>query len=186
MTLLTNTTGGTHSLLPDEIGALVVQPVRRMSIALNPLVTTGATTLDHEYRVPIVKGDAGAAWIAEGAEIAATDADFDELIVRPQKVGGLSIISRELAEDSSPSAQALVGEGMAQSIANKVDLAFFGSTVTNGPDGPLSLTGVQTVNTGGTITNTDPFAEALSLAETVGARITSFIAHPATVLQMSR
>ncbi len=186
MTLLTSVTGGTHGLLPDEIGALVTQPVRRMSVALNPMVATVVATLDHEYRLPIVKGDAGAAWIAEGTEIAASDADFDELIVRPQKVGGLSIISRELAEDSSPSAQAIVGEGLAQSIATKVDNAFFGDSVVNGPSGLLSLTGVQTVDTGGAITNTDPFAEALSLAETVGAQITAFIAHPTTVLQMSR
>ncbi|WBP92923.1 phage major capsid protein [Mycolicibacterium neoaurum] len=67
------------------------------------------------------------------------DADFDELVVRPQKVAGLSIISRELAEDSAPSAQQLVDEGLAQSIATKVDAAFFGNTVTNGPSGLLSV-----------------------------------------------
>ncbi|MDZ7883610.1 MAG: phage major capsid protein [Mycobacterium sp.] len=184
MTLLTSTSGGTHGLLPDEIGALIVQPVRDKSVALR--IASVVTTISHEYRVPIVEGDAGAAWVAEAGEIAASDAAFDELVVRPQKVAGLSIISRELAEDSAPSAQQLVGEGLAQSIATKVDAAFFGNITENGPSGLLSVTGVQTVDTGGAIANTDPFAEALSLAETVGAAVTSFVANPATVLQLSK
>lgn len=184
MTLLTSPAGGTHGLLPDQIGALVTQPVRQMSVALR--TATVVTSTSTEYRVPIVEGDAGAMWVAEGGEITATDADFDEIVVRPAKVAGLSIISRELAEDSAPSAQALVGEGLAQSIANKIDAAFFGNTVTNGPSGLLSVTGLSVVDTGGTIANTDPFAEALSKSETVGAQVTSFVAHPATVLTLSK
>lgn len=42
------------------------------------------------------------------------------------------------------------------------------------------------MDTGGTIANTDPFAEALSLAETVGAAVTAFVANPATVLELSK
>lgn len=124
--------------------------------------------------------------IAEGAEIPATDADFDEVVVRPAKVGGLSIISRELAEDSSPSAQQLVGDGLAEKIARGVDAAFIGNTTTNGPSGLLSIAGVSTVDTNGAITNTDPFAEALSKAEVAGAAVTSFVAHPTTVLELSK
>ncbi|CDO05438.1 phage major capsid protein [Mycolicibacterium cosmeticum] len=184
MALNTSVSGGTHALLKEQLGALVTQPVRESSVALN--VAGVVTTLETEYRVPIVKSDAAAAWVAEGGEIAATDADFDEIVVRPAKVAGLSIISRELAEDSTPSAQQQVGEGLAQSIATGVDRAFFGNTVADGPSGLLSVTGVQTIDTGGTIANTDPFAEALSLAETVGAQVTSFVAHPTTVLQLSK
>jgi len=184
MTLLTSPSGGTHGLLPDELGALITQPVREKSVALR--IATVVTTSSTEYRVPVVEGDAGAAWIAEGAEITASDADFDEIVVTPRKVGGLSIISRELAEDSSPSAQQIVGEGLAQSIATKVDAAFFGNVVANGPSGLLSVTGLSTVDTGATIANTDPFAEALSKAETVGAVVTAFVAHPDTVLALSK
>lgn len=73
------------------------------------------------YRIPIIEGDAGVAWIAEGAEILATDAEFDEIVVNARRIGGLSIISRELAEDSEPSAQATVGEGLTEKIARGVD-----------------------------------------------------------------
>lgn len=184
MTLLTAATGGTHGILPDEIGALITEPVRRASIAMS--VATVVTTAYNEYRVPVVVGDAGAAWTAEGAEISPSDAVLDEIIVRPSKIAGLAITSRELALDSAPSAQQLVGEGLAQSIATQVDAAFFGDTTLNAPDGLLSVAGVQTVDTAAGIANTDPFAEALSLAETVGATVTSFVAHPATVLELAK
>jgi HK97 family phage major capsid protein len=184
MTLLTSPSGGTHGLLPQQLGSLIVQPVRRASVALG--VASVVTTTSNEYRIPVVEGDAGVAWIAEGAGIPATDADFDEVVVRPAKVDGLSIISRELAEDSSPSAQQLVGDGLAGKIARGVDAAFFGNTTTNGPSGLLSIAGVSTVDTGGTITNTDPFGEALSKAEVAGAAVTSFVAHPTTFLELSK
>lgn len=184
MTMLTALSGGTHGILPDDLGPLIVQPVRRKSVALR--VASVVTTISHEYRVPVLEGDGGAAWVAEGAEIPLTDAEMDEIVVVPSKVAGLRAISRELAEDSAPSAQSIVGEAVAQSIANAVDASFFGSTVANGPSGLLSVTGVQTVDTGGTIANTDPFAEALSLSENEGAAVTAFVANPATVLQLAK
>ncbi|WML64764.1 phage major capsid protein [Rhodococcus sp. AH-ZY2] len=173
-----------HGILPDEISALIVQPVARNSAAMeaSTVVDTGV----HEYRIPIVAADPAAAWVPEGGEITASDAALDELVVEFNKLAGLSIISRELAEDSSPQAQEIVGAGLARDIARKLDSAFFGSTTTNGPDGLLSLTGVQSVDTGGTITNVDPFAEALSKAENVGAEINTFIAHPDTVLALAK
>lgn len=184
MTLLTATSGSTHGLLPDQIGALITTPVRQASIALQ--VATVASTDSHEYRVPVVLGDAGVAWTPEGSEITPSDAEFEEIIVVPNKVAGLSIISRELANDSAPSAQQLVGEGLAQSLASKIDAAFFADTTANGPDGLLSVTDAQVVDTGAGIANTDPFAAALSKAETVGAQVTSFVAHPNTVLTLSK
>lgn len=184
MTLVTALSGSTHGLLPDEIGQLVVEPVRSTSVAMQ--VAGGVSTISHEYRVPIVKADAGASWVAEGAEITADDAAFDELVVVPSKIAGLSIISRELAEDSSPTAQTAVGEGLAQSIASGIDAAFFGHVAAPAPAGLGALTGVQEVDTSGTIANTDPFAEALSKAETVGVTTTSFVAHPNTVLALSK
>jgi HK97 family phage major capsid protein len=181
---LTATIGSTHGILPSEIGVLITEPVRRASIAMT--AATVVTTIANEYRVPVVLTDAAAAWTAEGEAITPSDATLDEIIVRPSKVAGLTIISNELANDSAPSAQQLVGDGLAQSIANAVDVAFFGNTVANGPDGLLSVEGVQYVDIGAGITNTDPFAEALSLAETVGAEVTSFCAHPATVLELAK
>ncbi|GAB2700831.1 hypothetical protein GCM10027089_23750 [Nocardia thraciensis] len=107
-------------------------------------------------------------------------------MVTPKKLATLTVISSELADDGSPEAQEVIGAGIARDVAKKIDAAFFGNTITNGPNGLLSVTGVQVVDTGATIANTDPFAEALSKAETVGAEINTFAAHPATVLALAK
>jgi HK97 family phage major capsid protein len=171
-------------LLPEEIDALIVQPVTRLSVAMQ--VATVVQTGAHDLRVPQVIADPTASWVAEGAEITASDADLDEIIITPKKVAGLSIISRELADDSSPEAQSVVGDGLARNISLRVDQAFFGNTTTNGPSGLLSLAGIQVVDTGAAIANTDVFADALSKAEDVGATITAFCANPATVLALAK
>mgnify|MGYP002652761377 CR=1 FL=1 len=176
-------TTGAAELLRHEDGALVVRPVARESVAF--LTTTVVTTQGNDYRIPIVATDPNAAWVAEGAEIPTSDADVTETKVTPKKVAGLSIISVELASDSNPAAAETVGQGLARDIAKKVDAAFFADTTTNGPSGLGSLT-TSTVDTGGTITNTDPFSEAISKAEQVGAQLTSFVAHPNDLLTMAK
>ena len=103
MTMLTALSGGTHGILPNDIGALIVQPVRDKSIALR--VASVVTTTSHEYRVPVLEGDGGAAWVAEGAEIPLTDAEMDEIVVVPSKVAGLRAIS-----PSSSASRSLVPE----------------------------------------------------------------------------
>lgn len=171
-------------LLDEQIGALVVQPVRLASVAAQ--VSSVVGTQSSTFRIPILSADADAAWTPEGGEISPDDAEFDELVCTPRKLAGLTVISRELAEDSSPAAQQLVGASIAESIARKLDAAFFGTTVANGPSGLGSVVGVSEVDTGGTITDLDPFAEAVSKAEVEGALLTSFVMHPTDLLELHK
>lgn len=175
-------TDNVAGLLPDQIGALVVQPVERESVAAQ--VSTVVTTGSHRYRIPLVLGDPSAAWVAEGAEIAPTDASVDELEVIPPKLAGLTIISRELAEDSSPAAQQVVGDGLARDIARKLDTAYFSSIAAPAPDGLADLAGVSTVAAGTAWADADSFAEAIFEAESVGATLTAFVANPADALTL--
>src|SRR5688500_10314757 len=94
------TAGANAAFLPDQIGALIVRPVEQASVAIQ--VSTLVNTPSHTFRIPVVADDPNAAWTAEGAEIAPSDAVLDEEEVTPAKLAALSIISRELAEDSSP------------------------------------------------------------------------------------
>ena len=144
MSLTTAT--GAGIVRPEEVGQLVVQPVIAASVALT--VSSVVTTDAHQYRLPVITADPTAGWFAEGVDITPSDATVDEVIVTPAKVAGLTIISRELAEDSTPDAAQVVGDGLARDLARKIDLAFFANTTANGPDGLLSLT-PQTVDTGG-------------------------------------
>jgi hypothetical protein len=77
-------------------------------------------------------------------------------------------ISNESANDSSPAAQNVVGQSIARDLARKVESAFFGATVSNGPSGLESVGGYQLVDNG-SIVNIDDFSEATSLAENEGA-----------------
>ncbi len=169
---------------PDEIAELVVRPTERLSVALQAatIVPTSSTTL----RFPIITADPSGAWVAEGAEIPVSDAESDELEVTPAKLATLTVISSELADDSSPEAQTIIGDGIARDVAGKIDTAFFGNLASPAPKGLASLTGVSTVSAGTTYTNTDPFAEAISIARNVGATLTSFVANPTTALAMAK
>lgn len=133
------TNAGNPALLrPEDVGALIIQPVAAASVAMQ--VGTIVRTTSPSYRLPIITGDATAGWFAEGAEITPSDASTNEVDVVPKKVAGLSIISRELANDSSPQAAQVVGESLARDIARRIDAAFFAAATSNGPAGLLSIT----------------------------------------------
>jgi HK97 family phage major capsid protein len=183
MTLLT-TGGGASILTPEQVQALIIEPLTRTSVGMQ--VSSVVPTDTHTTRFPIVVSDVAGGWTAEGDEINITDADLDELEVTPKKLASLTVVSNELAMDSTPSALAVVGDGIVRDLAKKLDSAFFGTTVTNGPAGLGSLGGVQHVDAGSSYTNLDPFAEALSKLETVDASLArAFIAHPNTLLELS-
>lgn len=180
MTMLT--TGANPAFLPEAAGSLIVQPVIEQAVATQ--VATVVRTSAHKFRVPVITDDPSAAWTPEGQEITPSDQTLDEVEVNFYKLAGLSIISRELAEDTSPAAAQIVGAGIARDIARKLDVAFFGN-VANAPDGldTIDYTGVECP---ATWTDTDPLVEAISEAEEVGARLTSFCMDPALALALGK
>lgn len=184
MTLSTST--GAAVLKPEDVAALLVQPVQRAAVALDPRVSTVLFTDANEMRLPIVVADPTAGWVAEGAEISVSDADLTEVNVVPKKVAGLQVISSELANDSSPAAAEVVGAGLARDIGTRVDQAFFNATSPTGaPAGLGTLAGVSTASyANGGPADLDWAAEAISKAEQVGAAITSFVTDPTTALAL--
>ncbi|WP_324277128.1 phage major capsid protein [Blastococcus brunescens] len=168
MTLTTGTAG--PLLTPEQVENLLVLPVLAASVALNPLVSTVVRLTGSTYRIPKVTADPSAAWVAEGAEIPVSDLTTNELVVVPSKVAGLSVITSELAADSSPAASTEVGAGLARDIARKIDAAFFGGVAANTPSGLASLTvgesNVQDIAAGIAPTSLDAFAQAQMLAGT--------------------
>jgi len=181
MSLFTTSTG-VAGILPDDYAALIVQPVIDRAVATNTSTTirTESTTT----HVPTLTDDVSAAWVAEGEEITPDDPTFTETAVTPSKVAALSIISREMAQDSSPASSEIVGASMVRDIARQVDAAFFGALAAPAPSGLDALAGISTVNAGTSWADLDPFAEAQSLAEAEYAMITGFVANPADVLAL--
>ena len=136
-------------------------------------VSTVVPTSANTFRIPIVSADPTAAWVAEGAEITPSDPTLTELVVTPLKLAGLTIISKELADDASPEAAQVIGDGLARDIARKLDAAFFANTTSNGPSGLLSLTTSTAVEAASSFTTLDAFASAIFTAEGVGAQVDS-------------
>jgi HK97 family phage major capsid protein len=180
------TTPDVGGILPDgRAGIILAEPVSEISVAaqVSTVLGTGSTTLS----IPIVRSDPSAAWLAEGAEIAPSDMGLDELLATPAKVAGLTVISRELANDSNPSALALVQRGLARDIARKVDQAYFAGLPSPAPAGLSTLAGVSTAGDGAAaVTNLDLFAEAISNADAQGAAVTTFVVNPADALTLAQ
>ncbi len=142
---------------------------------------------EHSHRVPMVTADPAASWTAEGAEITATDATLDELEITPSKLAALSVISRELADDSTPEAAQAVGEGIVRDLVRKVDAALFASSTTNGPSGLGGLSGITTVNGPATAySNVDPFSDAVYTAAQHNGQVSAWVCNPATAMALAK
>lgn len=172
-----NTTTGAPILTPEQVGTLVVQPLTQMSVAGQ--VSTTVTTGSKNFRIPQLTGDPTASWVAEGAEIPTSDATLDELDVTPDKLAALVPISHELAVDSTPAAADVIGQRLVVDLQRKMDAAYFGTTVTNGPDGLGSLAGVSTVTAGASWSNLDPFSDAQFAVEEHNGTVSAWVANPA-------
>jgi HK97 family phage major capsid protein len=114
MTLLTAAGSGSAILTPEQVQALVIEPLLNQAVATQ--VSTVVQTASTSTRFPIVKQDRVTTWVQEGAEITPSDADLDELVCTPLKLAGLSIVSSELMEDSDPSALEVVGSGLVRDL----------------------------------------------------------------------
>lgn len=183
--VMVHTTANSAGILtPDQVTDLLIRPAFEMSVAAQvaSLITTSSSTT----RFPVVAADPSAAWVAEGGEIAVSDASLTEIDVTPSKLAGLTIATRELVEDSDPSAAEVVGQGLARDIARKLDAAFFGALPSPAPAGLAALTGVTPVSAGANWTNVDPFVDALAAAEGVNATLTAFVANPADLVLLSK
>lgn len=185
---MTITTTDAPGLIRSDVGPLLIDPVIAAAVATNPAVSTVVRTNAGTFRIPTVTADPSAEWLHEGAEIPVSEGSLGEVEVTPSKVAGLSIITRELADDSSPEAAAIVGAGLARDIARKVDEAFNGNLAAPAPAGLASLADVDVTLmsvVGTTWDGVAPFIGAQYAAEGVGATVTAWIAHPADALALS-
>lgn len=177
------TLNGSPLLLPEEVGPLLIEPVYDASVAVQ--VSTAVQTAAPSYRVPFVSADPVAQWVAEGDEISPSDATLNEIHVIPSKIAGLSVISSELAMDTSPMAAEAIGSGLARDIARRIDQAYFGALPAPAQSGLGALSGIQTYVNAAAYSNLDSLANAISKVQTVFANVDHFIAAPDVALQLA-
>lgn len=180
-----NTSNAAAILKPEEVEDLIVRPLMEESVALQAasVVRTGSKST----RFPIVTGRPAAAWTLEAEEIDIVEATFTEIEVTPSKLAAITPISSELAADSDPSATKEVGRLIVADLKAKLDDAFFAATTANGPAGLGSVAATVTY-AGETISDTDPFVEAISKAEALGVNIgqLNLVGNPTDVLAVAR
>ncbi|MGV0746396.1 phage major capsid protein [Mycolicibacterium sp. XJ870] len=170
---------------PAAFGELLNKAIQAKSTAF--LATTLHTTDKVKVQFPLWVSDPAVSWLAELEEIVPTDGSTGEVICTPSKVGGITTISNESAEDTDPAIADQIASGIANQIATSVDVAFLGDGSGNAkvPDGLLS-TAYQTVDTGASITNLDPFIAAIFKAKSVGANIDHWIMNPTVAETLSK
>lgn len=173
-------------ILPSEYNNLVIDPITQDALPFNAAVATTVRLSEgvHDFHVPVLRDDASAAWVAEGEEIAPSDPTLDEVTIGTSKVAGLTIVSREVAQDSSPQAQQIVGASLARALTIKINEAFIKNLATPAPKGLGSLTTATKVT--GSLANLDVFAEAIAAVEQQGRNVTAFLASPADALTLAK
>lgn len=173
-----------NAFTPEDYGKLIDTVVDENSVAFQ--AATVVNTDKHQIRIPVLVSDPDTGWYAENTEIALTDPETDEVLVVPSKVAGLTQVSNESIEDTDPAVAQMIGQALARDIAKKVDSAFFGGTVTNGPSGLLSLAGVEVVDTGAGWTTLDYVHDAKAQAMANGAALTHIVMAPDVALALSK
>lgn len=181
---ITMDTNSIQSVLTPEIAYdVLVKPLPTESVAGR--VSTPHHTTNNETHFPRVLADPNSEWLKEGDEINPAAAQMGTVVVTPAKVGGLTVLTNESLQDSSIDLGQLVGAGLVRDISKKVDAAFFGNLPAPAPSGLEALEDVATVSAGTSWANLDPFEEAINAAETLGATLNSFVAHPDDMLALS-
>lgn len=179
-----STADANNTFLPDFIAGLVTQPVVNGSVAAQVSTVLHPGPGTHKLRIPLVTGDPSASWVSELEEIVHSEGTIDEAVSDFSKVAGLTRISREMRNDTNPAVLDLTGSGLVRDIARQIDTAFFTTVAAPAPHG-LTTTAFTPVASGG-YANLDPFAEAISKAEEVGASITSWVTNPSVALTLSK
>lgn len=139
-----------------------------------------------------VKGQDGAFtgyWVGESKAIPASKGDYSNIDLTPLKVAGLAVISMELLEDSQPSAEMLVRDGLAEASSQRVDQTFLSSSAASAGVSPAGiLNGVSALTPSGT--NLAAVRDDLTglLYPFVGNKMASgivLVMNPATALALS-
>jgi HK97 family phage major capsid protein/HK97 family phage prohead protease len=105
-----------------QFGTGGVPSLRRVPFR-TPLITQSATTTAY--------------WVGEGQPKPMSKAGFTRTTLLPYKVAALTAATMELLRDSSPSAEAIIRDDLAKSIAAKLDTDFLDPQVGNDEDAAL-------------------------------------------------
>jgi HK97 family phage major capsid protein len=169
--------------LPEDFGRKLDIVVQSKAIAAK--TSTGFSTTREKVLFPLWVQDPAVAWYPELGNISLTDGATDQVVVVPTKTGGITLASNEMLYDTDPAIAGQIALALANQIAQSVDSAYCGNTVSNGPSGLQSLS-PTVIASSGSLQNLDQFIQARYAAELHAAHLTHFLVHPTTAQALSQ
>src|SRR5574341_1022751 len=151
----------------------------------------GATVIpmaSDTLQIPSQTGGATAYWVAENAQITASDQTWGQVQLQAKKLAALTKLSAELFEDSDPKIEALVMADLGRVLALEEDIKYLrGDATGNTPRGLENISGVNVdTTTLGANGGTPSFDTLVNMlynldADNVPADGRAWIVHPRTV-----
>ena len=141
-----NTTTTAAALVgTDHRADLYINPLRNALLArrLGVRVLSG---LHGNVSVPKHGTGLSVGWVAENASLPESDMAPDSVTLTPKHAGGVTEVSRQAIQQSSPDIEALIREDFSFAIARAIVSALIKGGGANEPKGVLSTSGIQTAN----------------------------------------
>lgn len=157
-----STTSGAAEIVPtDHRPDQYISPLRNALLTrrLGVRVLSG---LSGNVSIPKHQTSMTSGWIAENAALTPSDMAFDAVTLSPKHAGGLTELSRQLIQQSSPDIEQLVREDLAAILAQAIDSATIQGGGSNEPSGVI-----DTISTANGTLGTPSWAEVLAIVAAV-------------------
>lgn len=138
-----STTGSASAIVPtDHRPDQYISPLRNALLArrLGVRVLSG---LSGNVSIPKHGTGLSVGWVAENAALSPSDMTFDSVTMSPKHAGGITELSRQLLQQSSPDIEQLVRDDLAAMLAKAIDSALIEGGGANEPDGILASVGTN-------------------------------------------
>ncbi|RZZ88922.1 phage major capsid protein [Pseudoxanthomonas winnipegensis] len=142
-----NTTGSAGGLVgTDHRADMFIGPLRN-SLLVRSLGVRTLSGLTGNVSIPKAGAGLTVGWVTEGQPLPESDMDFESVTLTPHHVGGITELSRQLIQQSSPAVEDLARDDLSFAIAQAVDRAIIAGTGANGqPLGIINRDDVQTAD----------------------------------------
>ena len=129
----------------DHRADLFITPFREALLArrLGVRVLSG---LRGNVAIPKYGTGLSVGWVAENQAVPESNLDMDSITLSPKHAGGVTELSRQLIQQSSPDVEQLVRDDFAYMLAKAIDSALIKGGGANEPKGVMSTAGIQTAN----------------------------------------
>jgi HK97 family phage major capsid protein len=129
-------------LVPPQYWQAGLAEYRIAAAKVRPLCTVITAVDSDQVLIPRETGIAIVGWTAENAAKPSQDQTFGQIAVNIFALAGISKVSNQLLEDSSPAVDQILRKDLGRTLGQAEDIAFLEGTGNGQPTGILNTTGV--------------------------------------------